>query len=53
MRPYIESINRNDSVGDLVYKYGEIKWGNGFFLGFCCGTIFGISILLVTNSLKK
>lgn len=53
MMPYIESINRNNSIGELVYEYGEIKWRNGFVLGFCYGTIFGMFIIIASNSLKK
>jgi hypothetical protein len=53
MRPYIESINRNNTIGDLVLEYGEIRWRNGFVLGFFCGTIFSMSIILTTNILKK
>jgi hypothetical protein len=53
MRPYIESINKNKYLGDIVHEYGEIRWGNGFVLGFCCGTVFGMSILFVTKCFKK
>jgi hypothetical protein len=44
MEPYIKSVDNTKSLGKLVFDYGEIKYRNGFLLGFLTGVATSISL---------
>lgn len=49
MEPYIKTIDTTKTIGKLIYEYGEIKYRNGFLLGFIFGFLTGITIIKIKN----
>ena len=53
MKPYIINIDRTNTIGKMIWEYGEYEWKKGFLIGNISGFCVGGILVWVLLSINK